>query len=115
MANSDDLEAHPHLAERLKEAVDVANFSRRQAPQGTGEVERVVELPWHLGGRKIRDRFVRGQQEAPKPVQETPTGGLEHHLKSRLGEIEDQSLFDRKGPQSAIDAYAELRRKLGGS
>jgi hypothetical protein len=77
-------------------------------------VERVVELPGHLGGRKIRDRFVRGQQEAPKPVPETPKGGLEHHLKSRLGEIEDQSLF-QKGPQSAIDAYAELRRKLGGS
>lgn len=114
----DDDKLEHHLAERLKEARDFANFSSRRPAQGSQEdVERTVALPEHLGGRQISDKFVRSKSpEAQAPPPEPPKKPvLEHHLKSRLAEIQDQSSFKGTGPLDAIEAYRRRRRELGGS
>lgn len=113
---ADDQLEH-HLAERLKDARDFADFSSRRPPAGSQEdVERTVALPEHLGGRAISDKFVRSKgPEAPKPPEAPKKPVLEHHLKSRLAEIEDQSSFRGTGPLDPIEAYRRRRRELGGS
>jgi hypothetical protein len=110
-----DDELESHLAERLKETKDVANFTRRTPPGGSAEVERVLELPDHLGGRKIADKFTRSGS-APKPVvEEAPKPkGLEHHLKARLAEVQDLPP-SRSKLDDTLEAYRKLRRDMGGS
>ncbi|HEY9722583.1 MAG TPA: hypothetical protein V6D47_11230 [Oscillatoriaceae cyanobacterium] len=101
-----DSELDPHLAERLGEVVDTADFRRREARVGSDEVERAMALPEHLGGRAISDRFSRA-----KP---TPKPGLEPHLKSRLAEVQDSPLV-RQSADDAVEQYRALRRRMGGS
>jgi hypothetical protein len=115
MSEDDTLEHH--LAERLKEARDFANFSAHRPQAGSQEdVERVVALPEHLGGRAISDKFVRSKgPEAPKPQEAPKKPVLEHHLKSRLAEIQDQSAFGTAKSNDPIEAYRRMRRDMGGS
>lgn len=109
-----DDELESHLAERLKETKDVANFTRRTPPGGSAEVERVLELPDHLGGRKISDKFTRSGGAAPPPVEPPKPKGLEHHLKARLAEVQDIPLSKGK-LDDTLEAYRKLRRDMGGS
>lgn len=117
-----DDELESHLAERLKETRDIANFSRARKPAAAepAEVERVYELPDHLGGRKIADKFVRGgasQPVAAKPAAEEPVKpkGLEHHLKARLAEVQDTPIARKSDMERMLEAYRKQRRDLGGS
>jgi hypothetical protein len=130
-----------YLAERLREAKDTVSFSHRQpgghvpAPGTVPEgqvVERVTELTGeaHLGGRKVRDRFIRtsGQAPAPGPAQPAKAPKLDPYLEARLKEVQDQAPRFRASPgreatgpggapdvaADAVDTYRELRRKLGG-
>ena len=118
MPGRDD-ELESHLADRLKETRDVANFSRSKPVAGTtGEVERTYELPEHLGGRTIADRFVRGgSTPAPRPkVEDDPKPkGLEHHLKSRLAEVQDIGPGQGSEIDRMLEAYRKRRRDMGGS
>ena len=132
MTPQPDHDAPDHLAERLREARDVANFSHAQpggqvAPGGTGAlgghvVERVTELKGdaHLGGRKVKDRFVRtgGAQPPAAPQASAKPQKLDPYLEARLKEIQDQApRFKSVKPQladEAVDTYRELRRQLGG-
>lgn len=115
----DDEELESHLAERLKETHDVANFTRKPRPEASGEVERVVELPGHLGGRKITDKFVRGGTPTPVPRptdEDAPRSkGLDHHLKSRLAEVQDTPIGQMSELERQLQAYRKQRRDLGGS
>jgi hypothetical protein len=118
-----------YLSERLREARDTVSFSHQQPAAGQGPqtgalpegqvVERVTELTGeaHLGGRKVRDRFIRtgGQAQAPtgpQPAQKDP------YLEARLKEIQDQApKFRQSQPDmtaDAVDTYRALRRQLGG-
>ncbi|MDB5101380.1 MAG: hypothetical protein JWM80_5801 [Cyanobacteria bacterium RYN_339] len=113
-----DDELESHLADRLKETKDIANFTRRPKGSESAEVERVLELPDHLGGRKISDKFTRtGKVPAAQPVAEEPgkPKGLEHHLKSRLAEIEDTPISRGSKLEDSLEAYRKLRRDMGGS
>jgi hypothetical protein len=132
MTPQPDHDAPDHLAERLREARDVANFSHgRQAdltaPSAPGApggqvVERVTELKGdaHLGGRKVKDRFVRtgGAPPTPTPPTAAKPQKLDPYLEARLNEIQDQApRFKSVKPQladEAVDTYRELRRQLGG-
>lgn len=132
MTPQPDHDAPDHLAERLREARDVANFSHGRA-DGTGAlqppnasggqvVERVTELKGdaHLGGRKVKDRFVRSGATQSLPAQPTAAKPqkLDPYLEARLKEIQDQApRFKSVKPQlaeEAVDTYRELRRQLGG-
>jgi hypothetical protein len=111
-----DDELESHLAERLKETKDVASFTRRPQGSESAEVERVLELPDHLGGRKISDKFTRtGKQQPPAPVEPPKPKGLEHHLKSRLAEIQDTPISRGNKLDDQLEAYRKLRRDIGGS
>ena len=119
MGHKDDLE--PHLAERLKDARDFADFgaSRRRAALGTPEgqeVTREIEVAGaeHLGGRKVQDTFKRTGQAPVAHVDEPARKKkLEHHLASRLKEVQDEMITG--GPDAALRAYQDLRRKMGGA
>lgn len=111
MPDERDLEAHPHLAERLKEARDVADFSSRRAEAPT-EVSSTYAMPEHLGGRSVSDTFVRGGTPPQSPPEPTTQKGLPAHLKSRLAEVSDEL---RTGARDPIEAYRQRRRQLGGS
>jgi hypothetical protein len=111
----DDEELESHLADRLKETRDVANFSRPKRPDEPVELERVVEMPDHLGGRKISDKFIRGGKTAPPPSEAPKPKGLEHHLKSRLSEIEDVPLGQGNDIDRLLESYRKRRREMGGS
>lgn len=120
MDRKDDLE--PHLAERLKDARDFADFgaSRRAAAAGTPEgqeVTREIEVAGaeHLGGRKVQDVFRRTGKapvtnDAPLPLSKKK---LEHHLASRLKEVQDTIVSS--DADAALRAYQDLRRKMGGA
>jgi hypothetical protein len=132
MTPQPDHDAPDHLAERLREARDVANFSHGRpgeptAPHAPGApggqvVERVTELKGdaHLGGRKVKDRFVRtgGSQPPASPQAGPRPQKLDPYLEARLKEIQDQApRFKSVKPQladEAVDTYRELRRQLGG-
>lgn len=123
-----DFDEHDYLAERLRQTQDVASFTGHQPPAGdmAGEpasgavVERVTELRGdaHLGGRKVRDRFVRSGG-APAP-QAAPAASpkLDPYLEARLKEVQDQApRFKSVKPtlnDEALDTYRALRRQLGG-
>lgn len=114
MPKRENEELESHLADRLKETRDVASFSRRQAaPQpGETEVEHVLELPEHLGGRKIADKFIRGGKPTPPPTEKPKK--LEHHLESLLSEVQDSTTFSRSG-DDPLEAYRRRRKEMGGS
>jgi hypothetical protein len=123
-----DFDEHDYLAERLRQTRDVASFTGHPPPAGevAGEplngtvVERVTELRGdaHLGGRKVRDRFVRSGG-APVP-QAAPQANpkLDPYLEARLKEVQDQApRFKTVKPNlndEALDTYRALRRQLGG-
>lgn len=121
MADNGELEGH--LKDRLGEVRDVANFTRSR-PQGTPEGQEVgreivIEGAEHLGGRKVKDTFLRGggkAQGAPVPTPEEldpRSKKLEHHLKSRISEVQDVY-----PAQSGLDAQLaklrEQRKNMGG-
>jgi hypothetical protein len=108
-----DDELESHLAERLKETKDVASFTRRPKGSESAEVERVLELPDHLGGRKISDKFTRSGKAKPVVEDAPKPKGLEHHLKSRLAEIQDTPI-SRGKLEDTLDAYRKMRRDMGG-
>lgn len=124
---ADELEHH--LKERLGEAQDFADFSAsRRAAQGSPEGETVtggaggprgseivVEGAEHLSGRKVQDTFTRGGRAQPV-VTPKKKDKLEHHLASRLKEVNDEMLTGGiGGADAALRAYQDLRKKLGGS
>ena len=112
MADERDLEAHPHLAERLRGVRDV--FSR-EAPAAPTEVTRQQAMPDHLGGQAVSDTFIRGGQTPPPPPSAPPREkGLPSHLKSRLAEVSDE-LRRAEGETDPIEAYRAIRRRLGGA
>lgn len=122
------LDENDYLADRLRQAKDVASFSHQAPQQAAGDgspasgsvVERVTELSGdgHFGGRKVRDRFVRTGGAAPSPSQpaEAPKG--DPYLEARLKEIQDAAPRLRsvkpKMSEEAVDTYRALRRQLGG-
>lgn len=119
MAQQDDLE--PHLADRLGDARDFADFgaSRRAAATGTpegAEVTREIEVAGaeHLGGRKVQDVFKR-TGKAPVTHEAPPAARkkLEHHLASRLKEVQDEMVSSQA--DAALRAYQDLRRRMGGA
>jgi len=115
-----DDELESHLAERLKETKDVASFSvasfsRRPQPSESAEVERVLELPDHLGGRKISDKFTRSGAAKPVPQEAPKPKGLEHHLKERLAEVQDTPISRGGKLEDTLEAYRKMRRDMGGS
>lgn len=119
MAHKDDLEHH--LADRLADARDFADFgaSRRAASAGTPEgqeVTREIEVAGaeHLGGRKVQDTFKRTGKAAVVHQADEPgrKKKLEHHLASRLKEVQDEMVSSES--DRALRAYQEMRRKMGG-
>lgn len=121
-----DFDEHDYLAERLRQTRDVASFTGHQPPAGAAGpldgvvVERVTELGGdaHLGGRKVRDRFVRSGG-APAPQAAPPASAkLDPYLEARLKEVQDQApRFKSVKPtlnDEALDTYRALRRQLGG-
>jgi hypothetical protein len=121
-----------YLTERLRQTRDVASFgsgagAASGAPSEGTVVERVTEVAGaeHLGGRKVKDRFIRtnGAPAAQASVVKAPAG--DPYLDARLKEIQDaaprlrsakaegKSKADVKA--EAVDTYRELRRQLGGS
>ena len=116
-----------YLSERLRQTRDVASFGQGGsavggAASGGEVVERVSEISGaeHLGGRKVKDRFIRSGGAAPAPArlaQAKPAG--DDYLESRLKEIQDASPKLRSVKADvkaeAVDTYRELRRRLGGS
>jgi hypothetical protein len=121
-----DFDEHDYLAERLRQTRDVASFTGHQLPSGEAGpsngavVERVTELGGdaHLGGRKVRDRFVRSGA-APLPQPAPPASPkLDPYLEARLKEVQDQApRFKSVKPtlnDEALDTYRALRRQLGG-
>ena len=119
MGHKDDLE--PHLADRLADARDFADFgaSRRAATAGTpegAEVTREIEVAGaeHLGGRKVQDTFKRtGKAPVAAPEQPARAKKLEHHLAARLEEVQDERVSS--DGDAALRAYQDLRRKMGGA
>ncbi len=71
----------------------------------------------HLGGRKITDKFVRsgGKPVVAAPAEPVKPAGLEHHLKTRLSEIQDTPLTRASALEDTLERYRQNRRKLGGS
>jgi hypothetical protein len=118
MAKQDDLE--PHLRDRLGEARDFADFSgSRAAAAGTPEgqeVTREIVIPGaeHLGGRSVQDTFKRtGRRPVASEPAKPGKKKLEHHLAARLAEVHDEMVGG--GADAAVQAYRELRRKMGGA
>ncbi len=118
MAQKDDLE--PHLADRLADARDFADFgaSRRAAAAGTSEgseVTREIEIAGaeHLGGRKVQDVFKRTGKAPVTPDAPPARKKLEHHLASRLKEVQDEMVSSQG--DAALRAYQDMRRRMGGS
>lgn len=119
-----------YLSERLREAQDTVSLSHRQpggqAPQAgnvaEGQVvERVSEVQGeaHLGGRKVRDRFIRSGGQSPAPAEPAKAPKLDPYLEARLQEIQDQAPKLRRADApdvtaDAVDTYRALRRQLGG-
>ena len=115
MAQEPNFQDDPYLAARLGEARDVADFSRHRPPAGSASVEREMELPGaeHLGGRQIRDRFVRSGQAPPPPP--APKRKLEPHLEALLATVEDSAPAFRTTEADPLERYRALRRRLGGA
>jgi hypothetical protein len=123
-----DFDEHDYLAERLRQTQDVASFTGHQSPGGdvAGQpssgsvVERVTELRGdaHLGGRKVRDRFVRSGGVLVPQAAPAASPKLDPYLEARLKEVQDQApRFKSVKPtlnDEALDTYRALRRQLGG-
>lgn len=121
MSGNDELEGH--LADRLGEVRDIANFARTRplgTPEGQEVVGReiVVEGAEHLGGRKVRDTFTRGGKAAPVVIapEDLPPAArkLEHHLKARLAEVHDEYPSSGGSIEAQLAKMRDLRKQMGG-